>query len=96
MFTVLSWTRALFAILALAAFTLPVAAAPQTTSPLGRTTEASRAATHHGVPEPNPPAGSPELGILLIIGVIGFLIFMTWLLSRVSDDSSPPSDGSII
>jgi len=96
MFATRTWTRALFATLALAAFTLPVAAAPHATSPLRRTTETSRAATHHGEPEPNPPAGSPELGILLIIGVIGFLIFMTWLLSRVSDDSSPPSDGSII
>ena len=42
-----------------------------------------------------PPAGSPELGVLLIIGVVAALVFMAWLLSRVGDDS-PRDDGTII
>lgn len=44
----------------------------------------------------DPPAGNPEFGLLIIAGLIGFLILVTWLFSRVSDTSHGTSDKSIL
>jgi len=98
MFAVITWTRSLLAaLLLLTVFVAPAVATPRSSSPLGRTTAVDRTQpTNRDSGEDQPPAGSPELGILLIIGIIGIFIFMVWLVSRVSDDSSPRGDGSII
>jgi hypothetical protein len=40
------------------------------------------------------PAGNPFLGVLIIIGIIGFLIFVAWLFSRVGEGSGR-SDGTL-
>lgn len=90
MFATLTRVRVLAAVLALAAAAAPAAAAPAPSSLGTRTTEVAHAEVADA-----PPAGSPELGVLLIIGVVAVLIFMAWLLSRVGDDS-PQSDGTII
>ncbi len=92
MFAILTWARAVFAVLVMTVLISPVMATPRSSSLQTRTTEADQ--SH--VAEVQPPAGSPELGILLIIGIVGLLIFMAWLVSRVGDDNSPNSDGSII
>lgn len=94
MFAIFTWTRALLAALVLTV----LATAAQATSPRRTTahTLPTGADRLQAVAEEPPPPGSPELGILLIIGVVGLLIFMAWLVSRVSDDNSPRGDGSII
>jgi hypothetical protein len=33
------------------------------------------------------PAGSPEMGVLIVIGVVGFLVLLAWIVSRIGDDS---------
>ena len=33
------------------------------------------------------PAGSPEMGILIVIGVVAFLFFVAWVVSRMGDDN---------
>jgi len=94
----MTWTRSLLAtLLLLTVFIAPAVATARPSSPLSRTTEVDRThPTNRDAGEDQPPAGSPELGILLIIGIVGIFIFMVWLVSRVSDDSSPRGDGSII
>jgi hypothetical protein len=91
MIATLTRVRLLVAVIALAAVAAPVAAAPAPSSLATRTTEVARTE----IADDAPPAGSPELGVLLIIGVIAALIFMAWLLARVGDDA-PQSDGTII
>ncbi len=34
------------------------------------------------------PAGSPETGALIIIGIVAFLMFVAWIFARISDDSA--------
>lgn len=87
--------RALIAVLALAGAAAPVAATSPASHP-SRTTESVHTPSSQHEPQPDaPPVGSPELGVLLIIGVVAFLVVMAWLLSRVGDDS-PRDDGTII
>jgi hypothetical protein len=57
-----------------------------------RTTEVSRGNTPR---EEHERAGSPELGVLIIIGVVGFLIFIAWVFSRVGEGGSRHSDGTM-
>ena len=87
--------RALIAVLALAGVAAPAAANVPPPSPGPRATEAARTPASQREPPDAPPAGSPELGVLLIIGVVAFLVVMAWVLSRVGDDS-PRDDGTII
>ncbi|WP_439628523.1 hypothetical protein [Gemmata sp.] len=91
MFATLARVRVLVAALALAVAAAPAAAAPVPSSLATRTTEAA----HTDAAADAPPAGSPELGVLLIIGVVAVLIFMAWLLSRVGDESSG-TDGTMV
>ena len=44
----------------------------------------------------DPPAGSPELGILIIIGVVGLLVLIAWIFSRIGDDSRSSGDSSLV
>jgi hypothetical protein len=53
-----------------------------------RTTEIST--TH-----PRESTGSPEIGILIAIGVVGFLVFVAWVSSRMGEGPSRPSDGTL-
>jgi hypothetical protein len=45
--------------------------------------------------QPHEPAGSPEIGILIIIGLIGLLIVVAWLFSRIGEKGSHQSDGTL-
>jgi hypothetical protein len=42
------------------------------------------------------PAGSPELGILIIVGVVAFLILVAWVFTRVGDDSRTGGDRTLL
>jgi hypothetical protein len=37
-------------------------------------------------PAEKPRAGSPEMGVLIILGAVAFLVFVAWVFSRVGDD----------
>lgn len=85
MFTIIKWSRLLLPVLGLAVFTPMVGAQ-------SRTTEADP-----GVPAGEGAAsGSPELGMLIIAGVIAFLILVAWLLTRVGDDSRRGGDRNLL
>jgi hypothetical protein len=58
----------------------------------GRSPATSRAEEVVGQPQ---RAGSPEFGILIIIGAVGFVILVAWLLARVTDDSRSSGDTTI-
>jgi hypothetical protein len=45
--------------------------------------------------QPHEPAGSPEIGVLIIVGVIGLLIFIAWVFSRMGESGSRSSDGTL-
>ncbi|MCE9560555.1 MAG: hypothetical protein K8U57_00740 [Planctomycetes bacterium] len=87
MFAKFRRSRALLAALVLTCLATPASATTRATSH-SQTTEAIK----HEVAVEAPPTGSPELGILLIIGIVGVVILMAWLFSRVNDDSSTGSD----
>jgi hypothetical protein len=38
------------------------------------------------------PAGSPELGVLIIAGIVGFLILVAWIFSRIGEGGSRHAD----
>jgi hypothetical protein len=40
------------------------------------------------LPVEKPRAGSPEMGVLIILGAVGFLVFVAWVFSRVGDEST--------
>lgn len=40
-------------------------------------------------------SGSPEMGMLIIIGAVGLVIFLAWILSRAPDDSRSSGDSSL-
>ena len=47
-------------------------------------------------PVEKPRAGSPEMGVLIIIGAVGFLVLVAWIFSRVGDDNRPGGDRSMV
>jgi hypothetical protein len=97
MFALINWTRAVCVAVALTLFAAPALATRQTSpSAATKTTERSHGASADSAEE-HQPAGSPELGILMIIGVVVFLILMAWLFSRLGGEGEPKApDGSII
>ena len=82
MSVITNWFRPALAWLAVAAVPLAAAARPTPTSKAD--------------PVEVAPAGSPEFGVLIVIGVVAFLAFVAWLFTRVGDDSGPRGDGSMI
>ena len=42
------------------------------------------------------PAGNPDLGILIILGAIGFFIFLAWIFSRMGDDGGRGPDRTLL
>jgi hypothetical protein len=47
------------------------------------------------LPVEKPRAGSPEMGVLIILGAVGFLVLVAWIFSRVGDESRS-GDSSLI
>lgn len=43
-----------------------------------------------------PPAGDFDLGLLIIIGAIGFFILVAWLFSRTGDDGGRGPDRNLL
>jgi hypothetical protein len=39
--------------------------------------------------------GDPILGVLIIVGVVGLLIFIAWVFSRIGEGGSRQSDGTM-
>ena len=89
MFALRTWNRVLLAAMMLllsASYTFAERGATKL-----RTTEiTTNATTSH--PE---PSGSPELGVLIIIGVIAFVIFVAWVFSRIGEGHSRPADNTM-
>jgi hypothetical protein len=90
MFTHFTWGRILLAALALT--TLNPCAFATGRSSTSRTTEP----TYETTTEPPPPAGDPNLGILIIVGVVAFLILVAWIFSRTGDDGGRGPDRTLL
>jgi len=52
-------------------------------------------ATHSQTTQNHRPPGDPMLGVLIIIGVLGFVILLAWIFSRVGEGNSRPSDNTL-
>lgn len=83
--------RALLAALLLGLFAPAAAATDRSTAAADPTPASARTTADEGAGPVKPVAGSPELGVVIIIGAVGFLVFVAWLFSRTSD--GPRSDG---
>ena len=85
MFTVITWTRILFVALALSAFA-PSVSANADSQPVGTSANhptGRGAATKSGESgEGRPRAGSPEFGVLIIIGAVAFVVIVAWIIAR--------------
>jgi hypothetical protein len=94
MLTIVAWSRALLAALVLAAFTPVMSADPPTTDKSSqRNTSSDRPrTTSRSETDDKRPTGSPEFGILILIGAVGFIILIAWIIARVGDDNRPRSD----
>ncbi len=98
MFTIVNWTRALFAALALTLFAPTVTA--ENANPPEKNTARSTSSSHspgsgRSTAEEPHRTGSPEFGVLIIIGVVGFIILVAWLIARIGDDNRPRSDSIV-
>jgi hypothetical protein len=89
MSTLTTWGRILLAALALTTFT-PCALA------IGRSSSSRTTEPDHTTTEPNPPAGDPNLGILIIIGIVAFLILVAWIFSRTGNDGNRGPDHTLL
>jgi hypothetical protein len=84
MFTLRTWGRILLVALMLF-IAAPMTSAQQTASKT-RTTDTTH--TTETSAEPRQPAGSPEFGFLIIIGIVGFVILVAWIFSRAGEGGS--------
>jgi hypothetical protein len=89
MYTLRTWSRVLLVAFLLVVLSQHAIAARRTTS---RTTEPTPTETAEEVERPQ--AGSPEFGVLIIVGAVGFLIFVAWVFSRVGEGNSSQADTS--
>jgi hypothetical protein len=85
MFTLRTWGQSLLAAVLLLISSTYVLAERSTTK-LG-TTEITRSDTIRL----HERAGNPMLGVLIIIGLVGLLIFVAWIFSRVGEGNSRQS-----
>lgn len=91
MLSVRIWGWALLAAMLLLSH-LPLASA-QHHAP---TTEPSRGESHDSASHAKPErVGDPLLGVLIIVGLVGLLVFMAWVISRVGEGRKPPSDNTL-
>ncbi len=99
MFNVMNWMRVLLTGLVLVAFA-PMSSANAADpgpfgSPRSRATERTSSARSDEVVTERPRVGNPEFGILIIIGAVGFVVLVAWLIARVGDDSRSSGDSTI-
>jgi hypothetical protein len=96
MVTFIRWSRVLLAALALALWPPPIVASGLTTTQ-SQATASARTTSAASETRERIPAGSPELGVLIIIGLVGFLVLVAWIFARVGDDSRRgPSDRTLL
>jgi hypothetical protein len=41
------------------------------------------------------PAGSPEFGVIIIVGIVGFVVLLAWIFSRVGEGNSRAGDNTL-
>jgi hypothetical protein len=89
---ILKWSRPLLVLLGLAGSVGLAFAQTRSTSTTGQ-----RPGATAPVPmDDSGPAGNPQMGLLIIAGIIGFLILVAWLLTRVSEEGRQGDDRSLL
>jgi len=92
MFALRAWSRGLVVAM-LVLISSPHAFAQRSATKLpSRTTETTSNNTQH---EERERVGDPILGVLIIAGVVGLLIFIAWVYSRIGEGGSRHSDGTM-
>jgi hypothetical protein len=97
MLAIVAWIRVMLAALLLALVAPSIAAKvadqpPSATGKSGATARGAPESKTDDTTQPPPRNGSPELGILILIGGVAFIILVAWLIARVGDDNSPRGD----
>jgi hypothetical protein len=96
MLTITHWTRVLLTALALSAYAPAVSANAADPMPVGTARNRAEPTKATDVAEERPRAGSPEFGVLIIIGAVAFIVIIAWLISRIGDDSGPRDDRTLL
>jgi hypothetical protein len=96
MTTIFTQYRHLLAAPALLLFAWPLTAIAQSSRRTHGSESTHIATATADAPDMLPPAGSPEFGILIIIGVVAVFVLVAWLFARVGGDGPEASDGSIV
>jgi len=95
MFNMMIWSRGLTAVLAWAMFAAEASAnAAWPRVPTPPTAFAKSVSTQTTPPDsiPTEAAGSPELGVLIILGIVGTIVFLAWLFAHIGDNSGRNGD----
>lgn len=80
----------------LSALTSPAVLAQPSATRSPRTTEMSRGNSPADPPAPERErAGNPIMGVMIIILMVGFLVFVAWIFSRVGSGQSRSSDNTL-
>ena len=95
MSTLITWGRILLASLALAAFTPYISAQTGRSTTQTQTSTPARTRTTEATAE-QPRAGDPDLGMVIIVGCIGFFVLVAWIFSRTGDDGSRGPDRTLL
>jgi hypothetical protein len=90
MLALCTWSRALLVAMLLTFFSLDALAQRDATK-----SQSSQITRKDTTQEERGNVGNPMLGVLIIIGVVGFLVFVAWVFSRVGQGGSRPSDGTM-
>jgi hypothetical protein len=93
MATIITWGRVLLVAILFALFTPMVEASSRATASKNQPgpTARSKSTEPEGAEAVKPSAGSPELGVVIILGAVGVLVFFAWLFTRVGQGGR--SDG---
>src|SRR5580704_10233391 len=96
MLAIRTWSRCLLLAISLS-ITCPFALAQKSITKLPhQSTETNRTDTSSNTPqEAHQRAGSPELGVLILVGVVGFLVLIAWVISRIGEGSGRQSDNTL-
>jgi hypothetical protein len=95
MFRIVTWTRALLAAAAISLFVPAAVANVADPLPSGTAPSRTETAKANDAAEEHQRNGSPELGILILIGAVAFIILVAWLIARVGDDSHRGGETSL-
>jgi hypothetical protein len=98
MFALRAWSRGLLAAMLLLILSPFALAQPSGTKSLPRTSAPTTEISHSEAPPPHEkrePSGNAFFGVLIIGGVIGLLVLVAWIFSRIGEGPSRQADNTL-